>query len=76
MAATVPIGTAMSNLASWAELFHLFDLVPYLTKTWDVVTQWISYVALFMALLNYAIRAYENRDALKRQYDKIRARLF
>jgi hypothetical protein len=65
MAATVPAGTAISNLASWAEIFHLFDLVPYLTKAWDVYTKSISYLALFMAFLYYSIQAYENRAAFK-----------
>jgi len=76
MAATVPAGTAVSNLASWAELFHLYDLIPYLTKTLDAYTRWVSWAATFMALLWYSIRVYENRDWLKRHYDKIRARLF
>lgn len=75
-AAIVPAGTAVSNLASWAELFHLYDLVPYLTKPLDVYSRWVGWAATFMALIYYAARAYENRDWFKRHNDNMRKRLF
>lgn len=59
LAATVPVGTAISNLASWAQFFHLPQLAAVLSKTYDQVTRYLSYVALAMALVYHSIQAYE-----------------
>jgi hypothetical protein len=75
LAATVSAGTAVSNLASWAELFHLYDLVPYLTKNLDSISRWIGLAATVMGILWNSILIHENRAWFKRQYEKIRARL-
>jgi hypothetical protein len=63
LATTVPAGTAMSNLASWAQLLNL-PIAHALTKTTDLISQWISYAALAVAALYYAILIYENRGPI------------
>jgi len=63
-AATVPAGSAISNLASWAQLLNL-PIAHTLSKTYDWTSQWISYAALAVAVSYYSLQIYENHKQIK-----------